>query len=137
MNAPLRTVDLVIADFVECCEHQAWFFHEGWLPLQTAVDNLQRLAERWGLVEEIGQDELQRLIAGFPVIIPRINQPAEPEPTPAKKLPYRPPQATVDAFWYVVRTQSADYLAKWLAGHPADAAHLHRLWESKCLSAAA
>jgi hypothetical protein len=34
---------------------------------------------------------------------------------------YRTPQATVDAFWYVVRLDNADYLARWLRSHQGDA----------------
>jgi hypothetical protein len=52
-----------IDNFLECCDQQAWFYNEGWISLQTAADNLQSLAERWGLVDEIGQDAVQRLIA--------------------------------------------------------------------------
>ena len=49
-----------LEDFIECCEVHAWFWFEGWIPLQAAVDNLQWLAERWGLVDEgPGQDRIQ------------------------------------------------------------------------------
>ncbi len=136
-NSPTEQVARgTIAEFVECCDHHAWYFAEGWISLQTAVDNLQYLAERWGLIEEVGQDEVQRLIAGLPAAE---TTPAEPrhEPAPVKKAAYRPPQATVDAFWFVVRNRSAHDLTKWLAAHPTDAPHLHKLWEQKCLSAAA
>jgi hypothetical protein len=50
---------------------------------------------------------------------------------PERARPYRTPQATEDAFWYVVRLDDADYLAKWLAQHPADAPALIKLWEGK------
>jgi hypothetical protein len=67
MNAPLpisQTVALGSAEeFEECCEVHAWFYSEGWISLQTAVDNLQRLAERWVLVDELGQDLIQEIIA--------------------------------------------------------------------------
>src|ERR1700723_1822931 len=64
MNAPVRTDTLGdIDDFVECCEQQAWFYAEDWVSLQTAVDNLQYLAERWHLVALYGQDAIQTIIA--------------------------------------------------------------------------
>lgn len=44
---------------------------------------------------------------------------------------YRTPQATIDAFWYVVCPDDADYLKRWLAGHQRDAAHLLKLWKNK------
>jgi hypothetical protein len=49
----------------------------------------------------------------------------------------RTPQATIDAFFYVARTQDAEGIADWLAAHPRDAQHLHKLWKQKCSTAAA
>jgi hypothetical protein len=67
MNAPLQISEASalgdIDDFFECCEQQAWFYAEGWVSLQTAVDNLQYLAERWLLIEQHGQDAIQALMA--------------------------------------------------------------------------
>lgn len=50
---------------------------------------------------------------------------------PAPVQPYRTPQATVDAFWYVVSLDDPDYLARWLAEHPDDSTFLVKLWERK------
>jgi hypothetical protein len=44
---------------------------------------------------------------------------------------YTPPQSTVDAFQYVLRLDDPDYLARWLADHPADAPALFEIWKSK------
>jgi hypothetical protein len=44
--------------------------------------------------------------------------------------PYRTPQSTVDAFWYVA-THEPDKLKAWLARHPDDAPALHRIWKAK------
>lgn len=44
---------------------------------------------------------------------------------------YRTPQATVDAFFFVVRLNDADYLKRWLEQHPRDAKALCELWERK------
>jgi hypothetical protein len=51
------------------------------------------------------------------------------ERPPAK--PYRTPQSTIDAFWYVVRLDDPDYLARWLADHPRDAAFLLKIWKAR------
>ncbi|MBR0762830.1 hypothetical protein [Bradyrhizobium japonicum] len=51
---------------------------------------------------------------------------------PEEPRPYHTAQATADAFWWVVRQGDADHLDRWLANHPRDAAHLHKLWEAKC-----
>ncbi len=58
-----------------------------------------------------------------PPIVPTEHQPARS---------YRTPQSTVDAFWYVVRNESAEYLSRWLARHPMDTSFLHKLWIRKC-----
>jgi hypothetical protein len=50
---------------------------------------------------------------------------------------YRTPQATTDAFFLVIRNKDADGIAEWLASHPHDAQHLHKLWKQKCSTAAA
>jgi hypothetical protein len=50
---------------------------------------------------------------------------------PLGTRPSRPPQATVNAFWYVVRLDDADYLRRWFARHPKDAPFLLKLLESK------
>jgi hypothetical protein len=68
VNALVRIAENVVrgdlAEFAECCEAHAWFWDEGWISLQTAVENLQYLAERWCLVDEHGQDAIQECIAG-------------------------------------------------------------------------
>jgi hypothetical protein len=51
--------------------------------------------------------------------------------------PYRTPQSTIDDFWHAVRIGDSEYLAKWLAQHPLDAPHLHKIWGQKCSTAAA
>lgn len=45
--------------------------------------------------------------------------------------PYRTPQSTIDAFWYVVRLDDADRLDRWLGDHPADAAYLLKLLQAR------
>jgi hypothetical protein len=53
-----------------------------------------------------------------------------PQPVP-RSAPYRTPQSTIDAFWYVVGRDDTDYLRRWLARHPLDAPHLLEIWERK------
>jgi PLD-like domain len=53
-------------------------------------------------------------------------------PQRAKPTPYQTPQATIDAFFFIARTQDAECIADWLAAHPRDAQHLHKLWKQKC-----
>jgi|SRR3954451_25113015 hypothetical protein len=152
------------AEFAEHCADQRWFVDEGWVPKQLAVDNLQLLAEHGGFVEDIGQDEVQRLMSAafepaeemptdyaaqlvrqWELADPRDRWrwtgelPPKPEPVPEwpARERYRTPQATVDAFWFVVRLDNSDYLADWLMQHPLDAKYLHELWGKKCSTKAA
>ena len=64
------------------------------------------------------------------VLQPEIPEPRRPEPR-RRPEPYRPAESTVQAFWYVTRNHDADYLARWLAHHPADRPHLFRIWKAK------
>ena len=155
MNAPVRASHLIplgdVRDFAECCDDHAWFYANGWISLQTAVDNLQHLAERWALINEIGQDAVQRMIAyertpeppelseyeiayGQRIIMQWEAADAARSLPAAAKAPdrYHPAASTVAAFFVVARSQSAEYLARWLAEHPQDAPHLHKLWIEKC-----
>ena len=52
------------------------------------------------------------------------------KPASAAK-PYRTPQATIDAFWYVVRLADPERLAAWLDDHPKDEFFLLNLLEGK------
>jgi hypothetical protein len=45
--------------------------------------------------------------------------------------PYRTPQSTIDAFWYVERLDDPEHLARWLTDHPRDADFLLKLWKAK------
>jgi hypothetical protein len=144
MNAPLQVSETAphgdIADFLECCEQQAWFYDEGWITLQTAVDNLQYLGDRWGLVDEIGQDAVQGHMAYTFAVIRETVQPLSYdyaaqilksweasyiEPPPMRPERRRDPaESTIAAFKYVLSLGDAEYLAKWLRDHSDDAAAL-------------
>jgi hypothetical protein len=143
-----------IDDFHECCQHHRMFVDMGIITPTVAAKSLQWLAQLWELVDYTAdgdleldgerrhrrpteQDLIQAMIAD--AISARFDQPEPspplgPEPEPPRA--YRTPQATIDAFWHIVRNEKPEYLADWLADHPRDKAHLHTIWERKCLSAA-
>jgi hypothetical protein len=55
-----------------------------------------------------------------------------PRASPAStRKPYSTPQATIDAFWCVVRLDDPNYLTRWLEQHPLDASALCKLWEGR------
>jgi hypothetical protein len=45
--------------------------------------------------------------------------------------PYRTPQSTIDAFWYLVQLNEPDRLEAWLRARPSDAATLLKLYEER------
>lgn len=133
-------------EFAECCAMRRWFVDEGWISLQTSVDDMQYLAEHWGLVDEIGQDEVQRIIAeafmpaedlpsdyaaqlvmAWELDDPRDRWKRTGELPPVwqaaaiAKPAYRTPQSTIDAFGYVLSLGDGERLAAWLREHPTDA----------------
>jgi hypothetical protein len=61
MNAPVRLDPLVV--FKARCEARALLFAAGELDLRQAVDELQDSAVKSGLVDEIGQDRVQEIMA--------------------------------------------------------------------------
>ncbi|WP_119268365.1 hypothetical protein [Taklimakanibacter deserti] len=52
------------------------------------------------------------------------------KPFPERRI-YRTPKATVDAFWYVVRTYNDEYVNRWLDEHPSDKAFLLDLYRQR------
>lgn len=136
----------VAEEFAECCAIQQWFVDKGWVEKHVAVDNLQLLAELAGYVDELGQDHVQRLMAGafapaedlpsdyaatlvmqWELADPRDawrwtgEMPPLQQAVAIDKRSRRTPQATVEAFRFVASLGDADQLAAWLRSHPHDA----------------
>jgi hypothetical protein len=60
------------------------------------------------------------------------GEPPAPEPEARQRPPaYRTAASTIAAFEYVASLGNADYLARWLANHPADAPELFKIWKGK------
>jgi len=160
-------------DFAALCASRAPLVADGSLLVCDAVDELQAVAERTGLIDAIGQDAVQDIMGeaiAAASLVPDLAEPdladeieaeimlraadlvrqwelADPrdrwrhtgEPKPVirpdspRRQPYAPAQSTVEAFWHVQRFESPDYLARWLADHPADAPALYKIWKaSRC-----
>jgi hypothetical protein len=94
------------------------FFCADLSPDEMTLQELERRAE---LVRQI---EIAAILAAmeWPAFVP---------PPPRQAEPYRPPQSTIEAFWYVAGLDDADYLKRWLAQHPRDVETLQKLWEAK------
>lgn len=63
-----------------------------------------------------------------PVAFRNADFPGAPQPA---RQHYRTPQATVDAFWFVVGECKPERLKAWLADHPRDRPYLLKLLEGK------
>jgi hypothetical protein len=101
-------------------------------PDGLTLDELERRAE---LVRQI---EVAAIVRDMELNDPRDRWRHTGEPRPhaeeiplAPRRPYCTPQSTVDAFWYVVRLDNAEYMRTWLAQHPLDAPFLLKIWERK------
>ena len=66
-NAAHVPIDLLEV-FRERCEARAYLVEVGYLPLHQAVDELQASAVRDGLVDQIGQDAIQKIMAAAFVV---------------------------------------------------------------------
>jgi hypothetical protein len=134
--------------FRERCWARAMLVREGLATLQDSVDALQNAAVAYGLVlDDHAQDEVQAIMEeAFAIVhaghdekylhqreaanVERMierwdtDDAKRPKPVQQSKPPYRTPQATIDAFWYVVRLRDPKRLQKWLNNHPEDAPFL-------------
>lgn len=105
--------------------------------LDVPVDELT-LEELERRAELRRQEEIAAIVRDWEMDDPRDRWRHTGEPRPAtqpapvpRREPYAPPQATVDAFKFVISLDDPEYLARWLADHPADAPELFQLWKSK------
>ncbi|MCP2125798.1 hypothetical protein [Bradyrhizobium ottawaense] len=135
-----------VAPFEELCRDYVGWWLDGILEKSDAVDCVQRHAELWGVVDEIGQDEVQRLMAEafapaeelpsdcashllmqWELADPRDRWRWTGELPPVQqaatidKPVYRTAQSTIDAFHYVLSLGDRERLAAWLLNHPDDA----------------
>lgn len=138
-------------EFAKCCASQRWFLDEGWVEKQVSVDILQLFAESAGYVEELGQDEVQQIMAAAFVPLEALPSDyasqlvmqwelADPrdrwrwtgELPPAQQAmaldtpTYRTMPSTIAAFHVVLSAGDPDRLAAWLLNHPDDAPTLFK-----------
>jgi hypothetical protein len=149
------------ARFADLCDNRAVLYIEGVLDLHEAVDECHGYAVLSGVIDRIGQDETQHVMAvafAAPDLLPDIEQvnfeigdivrrweladsrdrwkwtgeaPPPPDDMPiAPRRSYRTPEAVEQEFWHIA-SHEPDRLAAWLADHPADEAHLFKLWKAK------
>ncbi|PDT57109.1 hypothetical protein CO678_35105 [Bradyrhizobium diazoefficiens] len=120
-----------------------------------AVDCIQRHAMLAGIVDEIGQDEVQRLmgeafapvddlpsdyasqlVMQWELADPRDRwrwtgeQPPAQQVAAVEKAPHRTSQSTIDAFHFVLSLGDSERLAAWLSQHPNDAPALFKSVEA-------
>jgi hypothetical protein len=111
--------------FRERCEARALLFANGQMSLHEAVDELQNAAVGRGLIDLVGQDQVQAIMgAAFATV-----RSVLPSDWPGRSC--RTAKSTIDAFWSVVSLNDPDRLKAWLRQHPGDAPTLLKLLESK------
>jgi hypothetical protein len=96
------------------------FFCIDYYPEELSLAELERRAELRA------EEEIAWIVSQMEAA----DGPYEP-PRPAEPPPYRTPQATIDAFWYVVGLGDPERFKAWLANHPRDASFLLKLLEGK------
>jgi hypothetical protein len=129
-----------VQDYIDVCAIEAWYFKESLKPLQLAVDQLQSLAALWGIIDRVGQDLVQAIMAeafgrGRVCEIDKYDNRGKDDIRPAPLEDTRPrrgrvAQSTIDAFRLVLSLGKPDALAAWLSDHPKDAVHLLKLLET-------
>lgn len=144
-----------VAAFEELCRDYVGWWLDGILEKSDAVDCVQRHAELWGVVDELSQDEVQRLMSE--AFTPAEELPSDypsqlvmqwgladhrdrwrwtgelpPAPTPELKrsATYKPADSTIWAFEYVLSLEDPERLAAWLRNHPNDAPTLVGMLEA-------
>ena len=88
------------------CDARAHLFVSGVIDLHEAVDELQASAERSGLVDLIGQDQVQAIMGAASAHRrwPAPDElPSEQNKVSPPQRGYRTPSSTIDSFWEVVR----------------------------------
>jgi hypothetical protein len=103
MTAPQRRIDPAdpTEAFAARCEARAMLVANGVLDLHAAVDTLQDAAVANGLVDLIGQDVIQAIMAGAFAPAPMSRD--APEFVPQVKI-RRAAQSTIDALLYSLRS---------------------------------
>jgi hypothetical protein len=132
MTAPLRRDRIAIdpiAVFTARAEARATLWADGVLDLHAAVDELQHAAEAGGLVELIGQDAVQQILAAAfaaaheQILFVDIPGDDPPDNMPDLLLDLEPcadvAASTLRAAEYLVLENDADRLRKWIAQHSA------------------
>jgi hypothetical protein len=127
MNAPAQwrplsdiTADVLREMFRERCEARAILCEAAVYGLHEAIDVLQADAERTGLIDMIGQDAVQAMLA---VAFGRFLRAAPPGFIPTPENPpaensrprHRLARSTLDAAEYLVRLNDPERLQAWLA----------------------
>jgi hypothetical protein len=106
--------------FATWCRTRARRWHCGEIDLHEAVDVLQAAAEERGLVAELGQDAVQRLMSeAFAAVRADPDPDRVPDLIGQDDIPKRAATSTLIAAEYLVRVGDVDRLRKWLDAHSA------------------
>ena len=101
--------------FQERCEARAILVYACLLDLHEAVDGLQEDAERTGLVDDIGQDQVQAIMAKGFAIVPKMADQVDN----INLKPHRPgaTKSTLRTADYLIQQNDPARFKAWLAKH--------------------
>jgi hypothetical protein len=139
-------VAAIEARFAELCDDRALLYIEGVLDLHEAVDECHGYAVLSGIVDRIGRDEVQHIMAAAFAATEaqlcancdrtidkhhRVDTDGEPEffCDDLEALIYRRAIELEREFWRVIRLDNPEYLKRWFARHPFDVPALLKLHE--------
>jgi hypothetical protein len=121
-NIPKENIPPAIDVFRERCQARAILVEACALERHAAVDELQEAAVASGLVDEIGQDAVQKMMANAFAILPRVIIPNEnneivPNKNDLKRVTKGVARSTLQAAEYLVRQNDPARFKAWLAKH--------------------
>jgi hypothetical protein len=104
--------------FREVCEARALLVKACLFDLQDAVDGLQADAERSGLIDDIGQDAVQKVMADAFAIVPQLSRRRDNSPDVGRiAKPRGAATSTLRTADYLVQQNDPKRLKVWLAKH--------------------
>jgi hypothetical protein len=125
--AQLERRSFAVDAFTIRAEARAALVAAGEMSLHEAVDGLQEAAVGGELVEQIGQDEVQAIMAAaFGRTLAHARTMPDPEPSVVAIAEPPPPRrrelaaSTIDVLKYVIRQRDPEQLRRFLARRPRD-----------------
>jgi len=116
LRKPIASLVPAVDVFRERCQARAILVEACLFDLQDAVDGLQETAVSSGLIDDIGQDAVQKMMAEAFAIVPRAAKHSASLPIEIKPRPGAA-TSTMEAVDYLIRQNDPARLKAWLGKH--------------------